>query len=163
MILQTIYRDMIHAIMLNLASHLNCFTLILAVWPWLLTFIRRSLFYIIVCIHTNVCGGGCLAGSVGTLDPSFVSSTPTLGIDNAFRKIIKSKKQNKCLWRKMQNFLVIGWYTLLQAQQNSPSSTGSGNTEHSGSSQKQISIQHRQTQVGRWSIYRGKDVLRNNC
>ncbi|GAB1296957.1 Serine/threonine-protein kinase tousled-like 2 [Apodemus speciosus] len=32
------------------------------------------------------------------------------------------------------------------AQQNSPSSTGSGNTEHSCSSQKQISIQHRQTQ-----------------
>ncbi|OWK15244.1 hypothetical protein Celaphus_00001424, partial [Cervus elaphus hippelaphus] len=33
------------------------------------------------------------------------------------------------------------------AQQNSPSSTGSGNTEHSCSSQKQISIQHRQTQA----------------
>ena len=54
----------------------------------------------------------------------------------------------KCLWRKMQNFLVIGDGPLLQAQQNSPSSTGSGNTEHSCSSQKQISIQHRQTQVG---------------
>ncbi|XP_030885134.1 serine/threonine-protein kinase tousled-like 2 isoform X2 [Leptonychotes weddellii] len=37
-------------------------------------------------------------------------------------------------------------FTFVSAQQNSPSSTGSGNTEHSGSSQKQISIQHRQTQ-----------------
>lgn len=62
----------------------------------------------------------------------------------------------------MQNFLVIGDIPLLQAQQNSPSSTGSGNTEHSCSSQKQISIQHRQTQVGRWSGNGGgKDLLRN--
>uniref|UniRef100_A0AC11E7N9 Tousled like kinase 2 n=1 Tax=Ovis aries TaxID=9940 RepID=A0AC11E7N9_SHEEP len=37
-------------------------------------------------------------------------------------------------------------FTFVSAQQNSPSSTGSGNTEHSCSSQKQISIQHRQTQ-----------------
>uniref|UniRef100_A0ABI7XRP2 Protein kinase domain-containing protein n=1 Tax=Felis catus TaxID=9685 RepID=A0ABI7XRP2_FELCA len=37
-------------------------------------------------------------------------------------------------------------FTFVSAQQNSPSSTGSGNTEHSSSSQKQISIQHRQTQ-----------------
>ncbi|XP_036926252.1 serine/threonine-protein kinase tousled-like 2 isoform X2 [Sturnira hondurensis] len=38
-------------------------------------------------------------------------------------------------------------FTFVSAQQNSPSSTGSGNTEHSCSSQKQISIQHRQTQA----------------
>ncbi|KAL9823538.1 serine/threonine-protein kinase tousled-like 2 isoform 7-T11 [Geothlypis trichas] len=35
----------------------------------------------------------------------------------------------------------------LPAQQGSPSSTGSGNTEHSCTSQKQISIQHKQSQV----------------
>ncbi|XP_044302977.1 serine/threonine-protein kinase tousled-like 2 isoform X3 [Varanus komodoensis] len=34
----------------------------------------------------------------------------------------------------------------LPAQQGSPSSTGSGNTEHSCASQKQISVQHKQTQ-----------------
>ncbi|XP_017688824.1 PREDICTED: serine/threonine-protein kinase tousled-like 2 isoform X3 [Lepidothrix coronata] len=34
----------------------------------------------------------------------------------------------------------------LPAQQGSPSSTGSGNTEHSCTSQKQISIQHKQSQ-----------------
>uniref|UniRef100_A0A8C4YID8 non-specific serine/threonine protein kinase n=3 Tax=Gopherus TaxID=38771 RepID=A0A8C4YID8_9SAUR len=34
----------------------------------------------------------------------------------------------------------------LPAQQGSPSSTGSGNTEHSCTSQKQISVQHKQTQ-----------------
>ena len=50
--------------------------------------------------------------------------------------------------------LVIGGTPLFQAQQNSPSSTGSGNTEHSCSSQKQISIQHRQTQVGQRLINR---------
>lgn len=62
--------------------------------------------------------------------------------------------------RKMQNFLVIGDIPLLQAQQNSPSSTGSGNTELSCSSQKQISIQHRQTQVGGWpSSHKGKTYL----
>uniref|UniRef100_A0A8C4YHS2 non-specific serine/threonine protein kinase n=3 Tax=Gopherus TaxID=38771 RepID=A0A8C4YHS2_9SAUR len=33
-----------------------------------------------------------------------------------------------------------------EAQQGSPSSTGSGNTEHSCTSQKQISVQHKQTQ-----------------
>ncbi|PKU32314.1 serine threonine-protein kinase tousled-like 2 isoform x3 [Limosa lapponica baueri] len=33
-----------------------------------------------------------------------------------------------------------------EAQQGSPSSTGSGNTEHSCTSQKQISIQHKQSQ-----------------
>uniref|UniRef100_A0A4X2KKB5 non-specific serine/threonine protein kinase n=1 Tax=Vombatus ursinus TaxID=29139 RepID=A0A4X2KKB5_VOMUR len=37
-------------------------------------------------------------------------------------------------------------FTFVSAQQGSPSSTGSGNTEHSCSSQKQISIQHKQTQ-----------------
>ncbi|XP_054080187.1 serine/threonine-protein kinase tousled-like 2 isoform X5 [Rissa tridactyla] len=35
----------------------------------------------------------------------------------------------------------------LPAQQGSPSSTGSGNTEHSCTSQKQISIQHKQSQA----------------
>ncbi|XP_045442295.1 serine/threonine-protein kinase tousled-like 2 isoform X11 [Pipistrellus kuhlii] len=37
-------------------------------------------------------------------------------------------------------------FTFVSAQQNSPSSIGSGTTEHSCSSQKQVSIQHRQTQ-----------------
>lgn len=50
------------------------------------------------------------------------------------------------LMEKDGKLLVIGGTPLFQAQQNSPSSTGSGNTEHSCSSQKQISIQHRQTQ-----------------
>ncbi|XP_036306545.1 serine/threonine-protein kinase tousled-like 2 isoform X3 [Pipistrellus kuhlii] len=38
-------------------------------------------------------------------------------------------------------------FTFVSAQQNSPSSIGSGTTEHSCSSQKQVSIQHRQTQA----------------
>ncbi|KAM4645314.1 serine/threonine-protein kinase tousled-like 2 isoform X1 [Grus americana] len=37
-------------------------------------------------------------------------------------------------------------FTFVSAQQGSPSSTGSGNTEHSCTSQKQISIQHKQSQ-----------------
>lgn len=64
------------------------------------------------------------------------------------------------LVEKDGKLLVIGGTPLFQAQQNSPSSTGSGNTEHSCSSQKQISIQHRQTQVGQWLINReGKNCF----
>nr|XP_048685626.1 serine/threonine-protein kinase tousled-like 2 isoform X2 [Caretta caretta] len=37
-------------------------------------------------------------------------------------------------------------FAFVSAQQGSPSSTGSGNTEHSCTSQKQISVQHKQTQ-----------------
>ncbi|KAK2522292.1 Tlk2 [Columba livia] len=37
-------------------------------------------------------------------------------------------------------------FTFVSAQQGSPSSTGSGNTEHSCTSQKQISTQHKQSQ-----------------
>uniref|UniRef100_A0A674H1Q8 non-specific serine/threonine protein kinase n=4 Tax=Telluraves TaxID=3073808 RepID=A0A674H1Q8_TAEGU len=37
-------------------------------------------------------------------------------------------------------------FTFVSAQQGSPSSTGSGNTEHSCTSQKQISFQHKQSQ-----------------
>lgn len=68
------------------------------------------------------------------------------------------------LMEKDGKLLVIGGTPLFQAQQNSPSSTGSGNTEHSCSSQKQISIQHRQTQVGQWSINReGKNCFGVNA
>uniref|UniRef100_A0A2I3S6Q4 Protein kinase domain-containing protein n=1 Tax=Pan troglodytes TaxID=9598 RepID=A0A2I3S6Q4_PANTR len=59
-------------------------------------------------------------------------------------------------------------FTSVSAQQNSPSSMGSGNTEHFCSSQKQISIWHRQTQSDLTIEKISKegridDLLRANC
>ncbi|XP_008633481.1 PREDICTED: serine/threonine-protein kinase tousled-like 2 [Corvus brachyrhynchos] len=56
-------------------------------------------------------------------------------------------------------------FTFVSAQQGSPSSTGSGNTEHSCTSQKQISIQHKQSQNSDLEKKEGRidDLLRANC